>query len=194
MARPHPYAFAHLLVPQLASRRPAAVRRELADPVLARALLHYMWEKAAKGLIPAEHVPPRGLRLSWHEVAGRAVALLHLPAPQASTEAHLAALVYEADDEEPDEDGPEAADEAPDAEAADAPRPRYFLLEATLGRASDEAGTPTVLGERAGEGYRHLGRGPAGGRSDTAAAFLKVLAQVLGPLPGAGVPYMRIVR
>lgn len=194
MARPHPYTFAHVLVPQLAGRRPAAVRRELADPALARELLHYMWEKAAEGLLPAEHVAPRGLRLSWHEVAGRPIALLHLPAPQASTEAHFAALVYEADDEEPDEDGPEAADEAPDAEAADTPRPRYFLLEATLGRSSDEAGSPTVLGERSGEVYRHLGRGPAGGRPDTAAAFLRALAQVLGPLPGAGVPYMRIVR
>ena len=195
MARPHPYAFAHVLVPQLAGRRPAAVRRELADPVLARELLHHMWRKAAEGLPPAEHVPPGGLRLSWHEVAGRAIALLHLPAPQASTEAHLAALVYEADDNEPDEDGSEAADEeGPDAEAADAPRPRYFLLEAALGRSSDEAGTPTVVGERSGEVYRHLGRGPAGGRPDTAAAFLRALAQVLGPLPGAGVPYMRIVR
>ncbi len=66
MARPHPYAFAHVLVPQLAGRRPAAVRRELADPVLARELLHHMWRKAAEGLPPAEHVPPGGLRLSWH--------------------------------------------------------------------------------------------------------------------------------
>ena len=212
MARPHPYTFAHVLVPQLAGRRPAAVRRELADPALARELLLYMWEKAAEGLPPAEHVPSRGLRLTWHEVAGRAVALLHLPAPQASTEAHFGALVYEPKEEEyPDEDedddqednNDEAADEVPavglgapgpvDA-AADAPRPRYFLLEATLGRSSDEAGTPTAVGEWRGEHYRQLGRGPAAGRPDTAANFLKALAQVLGPLPGAGVPYMRIAR
>ncbi|MFD1470681.1 hypothetical protein ACFQ48_20815 [Hymenobacter caeli] len=195
MARPHPYTFAHVLVPQLANRRPGAVRRELADPALARELLHYMWEKAAEGLPPAEHVPPRGLRLHWHEVAGRAVALLHLPAPQASTEAHLAALVYdpESDDEDEVEDdapAPAAAGSAPD----DAPRPRYFLLEATLGRSTDEAGTPTVVGEWRGEHYRHLGPGPAGGRPDTAKAFLQALAQVLGPLPGAGVAFMRIVR
>ncbi len=194
MARPHPYTFAHVLVPQLAGRRPEAVRRELADPALARELLHYMWEKAAEGLLPAEHVPPRGLRLSWHEVAGRATALLHLPAPQASTEAHFAALVYE-DDAADDPDEEPGPDEAPDTpEPADAPRPRYFLLEATLGRSSDEAGTPTVLGEWRGEVCRHIGRGPAGGRPDTAAKFLRALAQVLGPLPGAGVPYMRIAR
>ncbi len=193
MARPHPYTFAHVLVPQLAGRRPAAVRRELADPGLARELLHYLWDKAAEGLPRAEHVPPRGLRLSWHEVAGRATALLHLPAPQASTEAHFAALVYEDEIDDDPDDGPQAAD-APEAEAPTAPRPRYFLLEAALGRSSDEAGTPTAVSEWRGEAYRHLGRGPAGGRPDTAKAFLKALAQVLGPRPDAGVPYMRIVR
>lgn len=190
MARPHPYAFAHVLVPQLAGRRPGAVRRELADPALARELLHYMWDKAAEGLPQAEHVAPLGLRLSWHEVAGRATALLHLPAPQANTEAHFAALVYETEAgvDEGSKNGPDVP------EAADAPRPRYILLEATLGRSSDELGTPTVLGEWRGEAYRQLGRGPAGGRPDTAKAFLKALAQVLGPLPSAGVPYMRVVR
>ncbi|AMJ66516.1 hypothetical protein [Hymenobacter sp. PAMC 26628] len=201
MARPHPYAFAHVLVPQLAGRRPAAVRRELADPALARELLLYMWEKAAEGLPPAEHVSSRGLRLTWHEVAGRAVALLHLPAPQASTEAHFGALVYENDEEDypDDEEADDDDDDSPGApgappEALDAPRPRYFLLEATLGRSSDEAGTPTAVGEWRGEHYRQLGRGPAAGRPDTAPNFLKALAQVLGPLPGAGVPYMRIAR
>ena len=207
MARPHPYAFAHVLVPQLAGRRPVAVRRELADPALARELLLYMWEKAAEGLPPAERVPSRGLRLTWHEVAGRAVALLHLPAPQASTEAHLGALVYEHKEEDyPDEDdegNDEDADDVPAtglgapssaSESLEAPRPRYFLLEAALGRSSDDAGTPTAVGEWQGEHYRQLGRGPAAGRPDTVANFLKALAQVLGPLPGAGVPYMRIAR
>ena len=199
MARPHPYTFAHVLVPQLVSRRPGAVRRELADPALARELLRYMWDKAAEGLPSAEHVPARGLRLSWHEVAGRAVALLHLPAPQASTEAHFGALVYEHDpDDFDEEEGPDDPADGPGPGpgpgATDAPRPRYFLLEATLGRSSDEAGTPTAVSEWRGEHYRPLGRGPAGGRPDTAARFLQALAQVLGPLPGAGVAYMRIAR
>ena len=180
MARQHPYNFAHVLLPQLAWRRPVAVRRELADPSLARELLLYVWDKAAENLAPADRVPGKGLRLSWHEVAGRATALLHLPAPQATLEAHFSALVYE-EDEEP------AANEAEEA------RPRYFTLEAALGL-SGPAGTPTVVGEWAGEVHRKLGPGPAGGRPTTAEAFLEALAAVLGPRPGMQVPVMRIVR
>ena len=180
MARQHPYNFAHVLLPQLAWRRPVAVRRELADPYLARELMLYVWDKAAENVAPADRVPNKGLRLTWHEVAGRAVALFHLPAPQATMEAHLSALVYE-EDEEPAEN------------EAEETRPRYFTLEAALGLAGP-AGTPTVVGEWAGDHHRHLGRGPAGGRPNTAEAFLEALATVLGPLPGADVPVMRIVR
>ena len=180
MARSHPYHFAHVLLPQLAWRRPASVRRELSDPHLARELLLYVWEKAADNLPPAERLPAKGLRLSWHEVAGRATALFHLPAPQATMEAHFSALVY-------DEAEAPAESEAPET------RPRYFILEAALGL-SGAAGTPTAVGEWAGETHRDLGRGPAGGRPDTAEAFLETLAAVLGPLPGADAPFMRVVR
>ncbi|MVN76999.1 hypothetical protein GO988_11745 [Hymenobacter sp. HMF4947] len=195
MARPHPYHFAYTMLPQLVWRRPAAVRRELNDPLLARELLLYIWDKAAESLPPRERVAPRGLHLSWHTVAGRATALLQLPAPQATGEAHLAAIVYEhaddpddqsriPDDDEPDEDDPVLADEA---------LPRYFLLEATLGRSPDEAGTPTMLGELRGEHHRHHAPGPPAGRPDTTGRFLQALADLLGPLP-TEVPYMRIVR
>jgi hypothetical protein len=177
MARPHPYNFVHVLLPQLAWRRPDAVRRELSDPALARDLLHYVWDKAAEDLPATDKVAPRGLRLSWHEVAGRVTALIQMPPPQATSEAHFAALVYE--DEEVDE-GTEA-------------RPRYFILEATLGLTTED-GTPTMVGEWNGEVHRHLGRGPAGGRPDTASAFLLALATVLGPLPGLNEPIMHIVR
>ena len=181
MARSHPYNFSHVLLPQLAWRRPASVRRELSDPFLARELLHYVWDKAAENLAASEKVPPRGLRLSWHEVAGRATALFHLPAPQSTVEAHYAALVYEEDDDEIENE-------------ADEKRPRYFTLEAALGLMS-AAGTPTVLGELAGEVHRHLGAGPAGGQPETSTAFLTALAAVLGPLPNDEVsPYMRVVR
>lgn len=180
MARPHPYNFAHVLLPQLAWRRPVAVRRELADPYLARELLLYVWDKAAENVAAADRVPSKGLRLTWHEVAGRATALLHLPAPQATMEAHFSALVYE-DDEEPAEN------------EAEETRPRYFTLEAALGL-SGPAGTPTVVGEWAGDTHRQLGRGPAGGRPGTAEAFLEALAAVLGPRPNITVPVMRIVR
>ena len=95
-------------------------------------------------------------------------------------EAHFSALVYEEDDE-------------PAETEAEETRPRYFTLEATLGL-SGPAGTPTVVGEWAGEHHRHLGRGPAGGRSNTAEAFLEALASVLGPLPNSNEPFMRIVR
>ena len=83
MARPHPHHFAYTMLPQLVWRRPAAVRRELTDPLLARELLLYIWDKAAESLPPRERVAPRGLHLSWHQVAGRATALLQLPPPQA---------------------------------------------------------------------------------------------------------------
>ena len=180
MARQHPYNFAHVLLPQLAWRRPVAVRRELTDPNLARELLLYVWDKAAENGTPVDRISSKGLRLTWHEVAGRATALLHLPAPQATMEAHFSALVYE-EDEEPAEN------------EAEETRPRYFTLEAALGL-SGPAGTPTVLGEWAGDVHRQLGRGPAAGRPTTAGAFLEALAVVLGPLPNTNVPVMRIVR
>ena len=180
MARPHPYNFVHVLLPHLAWRRPASVRRELSDPFLARELLLYAWDKAAENLPARQRVAPQGLRLAWHEVAGRATALVHLPAPQGTTEAHFAALVYEEDDD-------------PAATEEEETRPRYFTLEATLGL-SGPAGTPTVVGEWAGDTHRHLGRGPAAGQPGTAHDFLAALAAVLGPLPGADVPFMRVVR
>ncbi|OGX89233.1 hypothetical protein BEN47_07475 [Hymenobacter lapidarius] len=182
MARLHPYNFTHILLPQLAWRRPVSVRRELSDPYLARELLHYVWDKAAENLPAAEKVAPKGLRLSWHEVAGRVTALFHLPSPQATMEAHYSALVYEEDDE-------------PAETEAEETRPRYFTLEAALGLAS-AVGTPTLVGEWAGEVHRHLGRGPAGGHPDTSAAFLEVLALVLGPMPPdeEEAPFMRLVR
>ena len=180
MARLHLYNFTHVLLPQLAWRRPVSVRRELTDPYLAKELLLYVWDKAAENLPASERVAPKGLRLSWHEIAGRVTALFHLPPPQATMEAHFSALVYEEEDE-------------PAETEAEELRPRYFTLEAALGL-SGPAGTPTVVGEWAGEVHRHLGRGPAGGRANTAEAFLKALATVLGPLPDTRVPFMRIVR
>lgn len=181
MARSHPYNFAHVLLPQLAWRRPASVRRELSDPYLARELLLYVWEKAAENLPGSEKVMPKGLRLSWHEVAGRATALFQLPPPQATMEAYYSALVYE----ETDAPAPTEAEEI---------RPRYFTLEATLGL-SGPAGTPTVVGEWAGEMHRHIAPGPPGGQASTPEAFLETLALLLGPLPETPhVPFMRVVR
>lgn len=180
MARLHPYNFTHVLLPQLAWRRPVSVRRELTDPYLAKELLLYVWDKAAENLPASERVVPKGLRLSWHEVAGRVTALFHLPPPQATMEAHFSALVYEEEDE-------------PAETEAEELRPRYFTLEAALGL-SGPAGTPTVVGEWAGEVHRQLGWGPAGGRPNTSEAFLETLATVLGPLPDTSVPFMRIVR
>ncbi|MGI4761568.1 MAG: hypothetical protein ACRYF0_12720 [Janthinobacterium lividum] len=197
MARPHPHHFAYLMLPQLVWRRPAAVRRELSDPLLARELLLYMWDKAAESLPPRERVPPRGLHLSWHQVAGRATALLQLPPPQATGEAHLAAVVYEGPEPDPDDHSripdDDEAEEADDDLAPEEALPRYFLLEATLGRSPEEAGTPTVLGELRGEQHRHHAPGPPAGRPDTAGRFLQALAKLLGPLPD-NVPYMRVVR
>jgi hypothetical protein len=199
MARPHPHHFAYLMLPQLVWRRPGAVRRELGDPLLARDLLLYMWDKAAESLPPRERVAPRGLHLSWHQVAGRATALLQLPSPQATGEAHLVAIVYEQPEPDPDDHSriPDDDEEDADDEADDLPpgadQPRYFLLEATLGRSPEEAGTPTVLGELRGEHHRHHAPGPPAGRPDTAGRFLQALAELLGPLPAA-VPFMRVVR
>lgn len=196
MARPHPHHFAYQMLPQLVGRRPAAVRRELADPLLARELLLYMWDKAAESLAPRERVSPRGLHLSWHQVASRPTALLQLPAPQATGEAHLVAIVYEGPDAGPD-DQPHIPDEDDEEEADDftleEAQPRYFLLEATLGRSPEEPGMPTMLGELRGEQHRHHAPGPPAGRPDTAGRFLQALADLLGPLPDT-VPFMRVVR
>ncbi len=201
MARPHPSHFVHTLLPQLVWRRSAAVRRELADPLLARELLLYVWDKAAESLPPRERVAPRGLHLSWHQVAGRSTALVQLPTPQATGEAHLVAIVYEDDTDllqaeqqypSPIEDLEEPDDDAEDDQPGD--QPRYFMLEATLGRTPDEAGTPTVLGEWRGDHHRHHAPGPPAGRPDTTGRFLQALANLLGPLPDTTVPFMRIVR
>jgi len=207
MARPHPQRFAYLLLPQLLARRPAAVRRELSDPLLARELLLYLWDKAAEGFPSRERAAPRGLHLSWHLVAGRPTALLQLPVPQAIGEAHLVGIVYAQTDPDPaadpaplrapydDDDDDDAPDnELPfDLDVAD-DSPRYFVLEATLGRTPDEAGSPTVLGELRGEHHRHHAPGPPAGRSDTAGRFLQALADLLGPLPGSGISFMRVAR
>jgi hypothetical protein len=198
MARPHPHHFAYLMLPQLVGRRPAAVRRELADPLLARELLLYMWDKAAESLAPRERVSPRGLHLSWHQVASRPTALLQLPAPQATGEAHLVAIVYEGPETDPHDharipDEEDTEEDADDDLAPAAAPPRYFLLEAALGRSPEEAGTPTLLGELRGEQYLHHAPGPPAGRPDTAGRFLQALAELLGPLPDV-VPYMRVVR
>ena len=204
MARPHPSHFVHTLLPQLVWRRPAAVRRELSDPLLAREVLLYVWDKAAESLPPRERVSPRGLHLSWHRVAGRATALVQLPAPQATGEAHLVAIVYEddtdflaAEQRHPSPlDEPELTDEDDEDSIIDLPDdvPRYFLLEATLGRSPDEDGTPTMLGEWRGEHHRHHAPGPPAGRPDTTGRFLQALAELLGPQPDTSVPFMRIVR
>ena len=184
MARPHPYNFTHHLLPQLAWRRPDAVRRELSDPQLARELLHYLWDKAGETVTPAQQVPPRGLRLHWHDVAGRAVALVLLPPPQATSEAYCTALVYEKDIADEQDDSPDQAEEL---------MPRYFTLEATLGL-DDGQGPPTSLCEWQGEHHRLYGRGPAGGRPDTPANFLAALGQLLGPPPRVDEPpVMRIL-
>jgi len=184
------------MLPQLVWRRPAAVRRELNDPLLARELLLYIWDKAAESLPPRERVPPRGLHLSWHRVAGRATALLQLPPPQATGEAHLAAIVYEQAEADPDDHSriPDEEEDDDDLDTGpDEAVPRYFLLEAALGRSPDEAGTPTMLGELRGEHHRHHAAGPPAGRPDTAGRFLQALADLLGPLPD-DVPFMRVVR
>ncbi|MGI4862694.1 MAG: hypothetical protein ACRYFZ_02140 [Janthinobacterium lividum] len=204
MARPHPSHFVHTLLPQLVWRRPTAVRRELADPLLARELLLYVWDKAAESLPPRERVSPRGLHLSWHRVAGRATALVQLPAPQATGEAHLVAIVYEDDTDvlaaEQRHPSPFDEPEVEEEEDEDSPPtlpddvPRYFLLEATLGRSPDEDGTPTMLGEWRGEHHRHHAPGPPAGRPDTTGRFLQALAELLGPMPDTSVPFMRIVR
>ncbi|WP_223650253.1 hypothetical protein [Hymenobacter psoromatis] len=197
MARPHPYHFVYTVLPQLVWRRPAAVRRELADPLLARELLLYVWDKAAESLPPRERMPPRGLHLSWHRVAGRATALLQLPLPQATGEAHLAAIVYEQPEADPHEQSRVADEEDDDDDLSligpGDDLPRFFLLEATLGRSPDEAGTPTMLGELRGEHHHHHAAGPPAGRPDTTGRFLQALADLLGPLPD-DVPFMRIVR
>lgn len=198
MARPHPHHFAYLMLPQLIGRRPAAVRRELADPLLARELLLYMWDKAAESLPPRERVSSRGLHLSWHQVAGRPTALLQLPAPQATGEAHLVAVVYEGSELAPDDQSYLSPDDEDDDEdndefGSEEVAPRYFLLEAALGRSPEEAGTPTMLGELRGEQHRYHAPGPPAGRPDTASRFLQALAELLGPLPDA-VPFMRVVR
>ncbi|WP_375417634.1 hypothetical protein [uncultured Hymenobacter sp.] len=200
MARAHPYNFTHHLLPQLAWRRPEAVRRELSDPQLARELLHFLWDKAGETVPAAERVVARGLRLHWHEVAGRATALLLLPTPQATTEAYCAALVYETDPiptppAGPNPPGAALSDDQEEAEEEDSEEllPRYFTLEATLALA-DGQGPPTAVCEWQGEHRRHYGRGPAGGRPDTPTHFLTTLARLLGPPPGTDLPpVMRIV-
>ena len=140
----------------------------------------------------------RGLQLSWHQVAGRATALLQLPAAQATGEAHLAAVVFEqaAPDPATYERVPDDLDEdaeLTDFNEADEPLPRYFLLEATLGRSPAETGTPTVLAELRGDHHRHHAPGPPAGRPDTAGRFLQALTELLGPQPD-DVPFMRIIR
>ena len=158
MARSQPvFTFAFHMLPQLVWRRPEAVRHELADPLLApraAAALRVGDKSRRETWPPPERVAPRGLQLSWHRVAGRATALLQLPAAQATGEAHLAAIVYEYPEADPATHGrvPDDLGEETDEPLPDEPDellPRYFLLEATLGRSPDEAGTAHRAGRAA---------------------------------------------
>jgi hypothetical protein len=103
--------------------------------------------------------------------------------------------VYEQAEADPDDHSRIPDDDEADEDdlPPDEILPRYFLLEATLGRSPEEAGTPTVVGELRGEHHRHHAPGPPAGRPDTAGRFLQALADLLGPLPDS-VPFMRVVR
>ncbi|MEJ7666527.1 MAG: hypothetical protein WKG07_46915 [Hymenobacter sp.] len=95
-------------------------------------------------------------------------ALLQLPPPLATGEAHLAAIVYEQAEADPndqsripdDDDDTDEDDDNLSLIGPGADLPRFFLLEATLGRSPDEAGTPTMLGELRGEHHHHHHSGP----------------------------------
>jgi len=131
--RPLLYMFQHYTLREAAFTNHPMLIRELAGEPAYRPLLHFILQARNRceiaGVLP--RLPDDGsarnaelelftaVKIDTREHDGYRVHVIHMPAPQAPTEAHFVAIVHKAD--EPHEPG------------QDSPSTRYFTLEMTLG-------------------------------------------------------------
>ena len=173
--RAHHYYFAHAALRNLAMEAPDQLVLALCSPD-GEAFIRRVWDEVAKEFASAGHEAPalshEGLEAVSARVAGRPCALVKLPAPAATTEAHFVAIVLNHE-----------IDEAPKSPATpDQPQVYYFTLE--KGFTLD--GRPrTVFCEWTGEAHQNYGDGPA---PDDARLFLDQIARRLGNSAGASAP------
>jgi hypothetical protein len=170
--RAHHYYFAHAALRNLAMEAPDQVVLALCSGD-GEVFLRRVWDEVAREFASAGHEEPvvgaEGLETVSARVAGRPCALVTLPPPVATTEAHFVAIVLNHEIDEPLK-----------SPAGDQPQVYYFTLE--KGFALD--GRPrTVFCEWSGEAHHNYGDGPAAeGR-----LFLDHVAEHLGRVARAKV-------
>ena len=156
-SRPHPYFFAHRLLPTLFHEDPAQFVSLLQRDGLP--FLAFWWQKVRQDFPPDDHVSADGLGYTLRELAnGWLAVVVTLPPPQGMTEAYFVALLQQR------------------LPAAAKPITRVFTLE--LGFALTSATSHTVLCEWTPESS-HLNRGP--GPAPDVEAFLTAVQLLLEP-------------
>jgi hypothetical protein len=162
------YYFAHAALKALAFEDPERLVIALAAPGADQFLVE-MWHAVGKDAIAQTgeekdgNLPADGLESIPARVAGRPTALVRLPTPIATTEAHFVAIVLNHELEEPKKPDPE-------------PQVYFFTLE--KGFALDGS-TRTVFAQWDETSHRNFGDGPA----PQPRAFLDFIANHLGAAP-----------
>ncbi len=154
------YTFAHRFLPALARQMGAFILVILANDDKRDEFLQSVWADCGQGETGEDLVAPNGLRASVTRAGEQLVAIVTLPTPQRTTEAHFVAILS---------DLPPETDDA-DAESSDEAREvlrlllrsmpvRYFTLEKGIeldGRAR------SVFCEWTEEGaHLNMGQGPS---------------------------------
>ncbi len=159
-ARGQHYIFAHRLVPGMFQEDPSKFMAYLAQDRIK--FIRFLWDRAGQNMPPDDQVAPDGIDVTLRKAERDIqVALITLPPPEATTEAHFVAPAYH-----PELDGKVFA--------------RYFTLEYTLGL---QDGLPhTMLCGWSGTTHFNMGDGPAAERE----AFFQAIQQILfRGLPGS---------
>ena len=92
-SRPHHYFFAHRYLPGMFQSEPGQFMSMLASNGLP--FVHFMWDRAGQQMPPDDRLAPDGLALSMHKsVQNIEVAIISLPKPENTPEAHFVAPAY----------------------------------------------------------------------------------------------------
>lgn len=159
------YAFAHRLLPAIARDMGALCVMTLADSDRRDSFLHDLWRDCGQNETGRDLVAPDGLRARVARSGDKLIALITLPRPELTTEAHFVAIMTDLPPETDDED----ADSPPEARQIlqlllRSMPVRYFTLEKTVApkNAPPGCGPRTAFCEWTSE-QRHLnmGDGPA---------------------------------
>ncbi len=154
------YTFAHRLLPAIARQMGAVCVLVLANEDKSEGFLHEVWNDCGREESGDDLVEPDGLRATVARAGEQLIAVVTLPAPVRTTEAHFVAILSDLPPETDDEDA-ESSDEAREVLRLmlRSMPVRYFTLE--LGASLD--GAPrTAFCEWTAEGaHLNMGDGPS---------------------------------